>query len=162
MRLFKWVVGSHVQLPCLVKMLPLRWVFQQCLDEFHENGLLSIHLRISALKDTISVTETNLQTTLVGLQLSLICYLFLFKRWTVYISVQKCAEFWSDGPIFFNCWTSRGRMCWFCSYLTITLAKLSLTTCQKWWKIMISVSQNQRGHPQCPQPKDTQFTVKGE
>lgn len=47
-----------MMLPCLVEMLPLCWVFQQCLDELHKNGLLCIHLCISTLKDTIAVTDT--------------------------------------------------------------------------------------------------------
>lgn len=39
-------------------MLPLRWVFQQSLDELHKNGFLCIHLCIAALEDTVTVTGT--------------------------------------------------------------------------------------------------------
>lgn len=49
--------GFH-KLSCLVEMLPLCWVLQQSLDELHKNGLLCIHLCITTLKDTITVTGT--------------------------------------------------------------------------------------------------------
>lgn len=63
----QWQDAAHdktrfrMKLPCLVEMLPLCWLLQQSLNERHKNGLLCIHLCISTLKDTITVTWDHFQ-----------------------------------------------------------------------------------------------------